>query len=481
VPDLSSIPLNIAGPLSGLLLVISLWLLLKNRRTVGTQPQCRKCDYLLIGLSSDRCPECGTPITPKSIVHGARQRRPGRIAAGCMGIALAVGTVWQPTRIFVQTTNFYQWKPTFMVMRDLRTGSGRPSPGVDTPLTRSIGNTGHGWVRERVDLARIAFEELLRRDKAGKLSATYRHEIEEMALASQTPNSQIPLWWDLSDYLSERMIAGDLSADQQARFYQRSATLTLNVRPTILLGDDVPIRMKHEIYLPCPKGEVEWLANTTCKSLKVNGDTLPSFLSWDALKLTPAEQSPDERLLPCSVPGHYQIDATVLYEIYVGPSGNAERGKLLHVEVRTASANFDVVAPTTENAIKFIDQPAMADKLRAGLSPIGFHYNIWHPGEVFGSIDFGTVPVNVAFDVFAKYGGKEYPIGHFAAAAGEYSFNTGGRCDSDPSNPLPKPPPTIDIVLRTNPAVARTTIDLFQIWNGEIDFPNIPINDDYEK
>lgn len=26
-------------------------------------PRCRKCDYLLTGLTSDRCPECGTPIT----------------------------------------------------------------------------------------------------------------------------------------------------------------------------------------------------------------------------------------------------------------------------------------------------------------------------------------------------------------------------------------------------------------------------------
>ena len=26
------------------------------------EPRCAKCDYLLRGLMSDRCPECGTPI-----------------------------------------------------------------------------------------------------------------------------------------------------------------------------------------------------------------------------------------------------------------------------------------------------------------------------------------------------------------------------------------------------------------------------------
>jgi hypothetical protein len=30
----------------------------------GDEPRCEKCDYLLIGLSEPRCPECGTPFDP---------------------------------------------------------------------------------------------------------------------------------------------------------------------------------------------------------------------------------------------------------------------------------------------------------------------------------------------------------------------------------------------------------------------------------
>jgi general secretion pathway protein G len=43
-------------------------------RRQGDQPHCRRCDYLLIGIQSERCPECGTPLSPDNILHGERRR-----------------------------------------------------------------------------------------------------------------------------------------------------------------------------------------------------------------------------------------------------------------------------------------------------------------------------------------------------------------------------------------------------------------------
>ena len=40
--------------------LIGIWIIRKGgRRRIGEQPHCRKCEYLLIGIESDRCPECG--------------------------------------------------------------------------------------------------------------------------------------------------------------------------------------------------------------------------------------------------------------------------------------------------------------------------------------------------------------------------------------------------------------------------------------
>ncbi len=59
------------------------WFGVRPRRR-GTTPHCRRCNYNLTGLDSDRCPECGTPLTPKTVVIGEGRRRPVRIVAGCV-------------------------------------------------------------------------------------------------------------------------------------------------------------------------------------------------------------------------------------------------------------------------------------------------------------------------------------------------------------------------------------------------------------
>src|SRR5687768_17277287 len=46
-------------------------------RRRGNTPHCRKCNYTLTGLSSERCPECGQPLDDNvAVVHGERPRRP---------------------------------------------------------------------------------------------------------------------------------------------------------------------------------------------------------------------------------------------------------------------------------------------------------------------------------------------------------------------------------------------------------------------
>src|SRR5262252_8350078 len=58
-------------------------------RRRGDEPHCIKCDYILIGIQSDRCPECGTLLSPRTIVYGERYRRPWRIVGGILMIVLS--------------------------------------------------------------------------------------------------------------------------------------------------------------------------------------------------------------------------------------------------------------------------------------------------------------------------------------------------------------------------------------------------------
>jgi general secretion pathway protein G len=59
-------------------------------RRKGDWPHCRQCEYLLIGIQSERCPECGTPLIPGNILRGERGRPSGLAMAGVVAMLLGV-------------------------------------------------------------------------------------------------------------------------------------------------------------------------------------------------------------------------------------------------------------------------------------------------------------------------------------------------------------------------------------------------------
>jgi hypothetical protein len=63
--------------------------------------------------------------------------------------------------------------------------------------------------------------------------------------------------------------------------------------------------------------------------------------------------------------------------------------------------------------------------------------------------------------------------GIFTGRVGE--SRTWVECDSEVGRHLPDPPATIDVILRTSPDAARRTTDLYQIWNGQLIFPAVPV------
>jgi general secretion pathway protein G len=57
----------------------------------GNLPHCGKCNYLLIGIESERCPECGTPLTASNVLLGEPIRRPGLVAIGVFLVLVGPG------------------------------------------------------------------------------------------------------------------------------------------------------------------------------------------------------------------------------------------------------------------------------------------------------------------------------------------------------------------------------------------------------
>src|SRR5450432_3342283 len=126
-----------------ILLLRGLWPL-----RVGDEPYCRVCGYLLIGWSGGRCPECGTELSDRNIVHGQRHRRAGLISAGIISLMLALTIIFSSIAGVIDHVNWELYKPSFLLIREL-----------EPVLTASAGR---------------AEQELESRDKTGELSAKYQ-------------------------------------------------------------------------------------------------------------------------------------------------------------------------------------------------------------------------------------------------------------------------------------------------------------------
>src|SRR5438105_239767 len=107
----------------GLPLLLAGTMLLKRGRwprRLGSEPHCHNCDYLLIGLASDRCPECGLLIIERQIVRGHRVRRP-RVAWSGVAMILAALVLIAPAVVdLYRGVDWYRLEPEFMLLHQAR-------------------------------------------------------------------------------------------------------------------------------------------------------------------------------------------------------------------------------------------------------------------------------------------------------------------------------------------------------------------------
>jgi hypothetical protein len=109
--------------------------------------------------------------------------------------------------------------------------------------------------------------------------------------------------------------------------------------------------------------------------------------------------------------------------------------------------------------------------VKAAVSPAGFAY-ARGSRQLNGSINFTNPPVDFAFDVFVRYGGKEYPMGQVSCRSGP-GMNCYGIVIVA-SDPAPK---QIDVILRPSRQAAAGTVGLYSYWNKEIVFKNVPVKE----
>jgi hypothetical protein len=422
------------GVLGGSLLYIG------RGRRVGDDPHCRKCDYLLRGLSSERCPECGSLLSPAAIVYGEPRRRWKTFLAGLLvlllvGILIIGGGVDQ-----LQNVDWYHYKPTYVVLRDLNSG--------------------------RLIDQQKAWTELMRRDADKSLWANTRDAMARFALARQANAAQPynSLDTDTINYLGRRCLAKDLPAGQLTRFFEQSIRTKLAIRKTVVLGDWVPYLTIHEGLGPTQGFWTE----LSSAGLKLDGRTIDGY-SGGSGSYSGFGSGSLGTSTKCPAPGKHELSVTVRIRIFNGSMSAPGLSTLEYQSDRTMTGNFEVVATRLANLIQPVFDRKLAAAMKAAVTPQAFRYSLkYHMFE--GTIQFNNPPMSLACDVIARYGGKEHQVGevtyHFPAGTGGYST----------SGSVPDPPPaTVDVVLRPSEQAAVDTVDIYSYWSQEIVFPNVPV------
>lgn len=431
----------------------------RRRRFDASDPRCLRCGYSLIGLTSPRCPECGSDIAE---LNALEQRKTGwwlTKTIGCIFVVWGMVLPIEPVVEWARSVRWYRYHSTASILVDLKNGFGVPPPrNYPQPFWR------HGWLGEEVDLSRVALEEL----KSRELSPAERLEMDRIALAEQVHPMTTAGQFFLSGYLGERMSAGLLTPEHRDKLIANSLKLNLKARPIVYQGDIVPIQIDYTSREP-----VGLMNRIKLKSLVLDGKEVAASTvgmrepvavwSGHGLKhLVIDDQSIFKHAINCDLLGHHTIRAAIAAELKI--CGNSA---VICSRDEVLDASFEI-RPSTAPKIKSI-----ADKTAIPLFKMDCIDYVPAYSAVSLRFTVAQHTTNLACDIFVRFDGHEYPVGKLVqSASAAVSQKWPPRADYT-GPPLPQ---NVDVVFRSNPELALTTVDQFEICGGEIVIQNVRVN-----
>ncbi|UCG16982.1 MAG: hypothetical protein JSV19_02895 [Phycisphaerales bacterium] len=436
-PGLSFAAIVICGlillPLGLVFLKVGLW-----PRRQGDAPHCRKCGYNLTGLESARCPECGTTLDKRTVVSGVRRRRPGLILAGIASLLpLLAGIV-----LAITDVNWYRLRPTTWVISDAQSSA--------------------------AGTARKAWRELTRREKDGSLSVSHRHRLIEASLREQGTAAPGPCLNEFVDFLGRNYAAGRLSERQTQTFLQQGMRLSLHVRARVRAGCEIPYTVRTEMRVPY---ELFW-QGMTGGDISIDGVPTGHQAGFDSRGSGTLLGSSGRRV-SCDAPGKHTMTIAVHVGLYEGNFSEREASDLRYETDTSVEAAFEVLGPDAEDIVSVVDDSALKEEVTACITPRDFRTRSWGRSDrinLEGMVDIASAPVGVAFEVFARFGRREFSLGSIACKADGSHHSSG--VNGTVTEPLGE---TFDLILRGSRDAAESSLDVFEFWEGEVIFEDVPV------
>jgi hypothetical protein len=303
------------------------------------------------------------------------------------------------------------------------------------------------------NVASRAWNELLRRRATAPLSEDIEKNLTDLALKEQAAPSFRLSMEPMLEFLAQRYLDKKMTDGQADQFFLNSVNPSLRTRAMVAAGDVIPVQVIYRGRGP----STGWSYRVSSKDVKVGSQTIPMGGSMGGSGLVAAGSSTS--YAPGQPPGEYALEANIKVEIFHAPLGSAVQP--VWSKDLTLKSTLKVVAQKADEMVNLIDQPELAQQIKKSLRIDKFEKQ--PDGSYEMSLDIDKPPMNVAFSVFVRSGGKEFRMGDFATDS-----RTNLGTSLHPYNIGQIAPGKVTIIFRSDPAVARKTIDLVEIWKGEI-------------
>ena len=464
---------TLAGGLAGLgLLAIGL-----RGTRIDRHPLCRRCCYDLFGMwpGAASCPECGNDLTrARSLRKGNRRRRPPLLIAGCglLIVAVSIGGAlgWGAATKF----DWNQAKPVWLLVHETKV--------TDTPTVSA------------------ALTELHSRYSANRLDHEAAMRLVQRGIDVQEDSSQLwlPGWGNL---VEAAWIDGLLTDDQKSNYARHCAPSQLEVRPTVRAGDPIPI----DLVVPPRLGDnflfylkVELVGATIdgqhARSTRRNSRTnRPIKGDYSASGITVGPLRFSEQAFKTLASGTHAIQTSWRLKVL---DHQAVQKRLIQIrkKIREGSVSMDELELTdpvlvewtieceaqfqvirqTEESVSFFEDESLYPAVQKAVRAVG----VQNLGSVLGGphldvyVAIEGAPVDLAFLVLVRSGGREWPITSIATSAGDdwCQVQSGAGAPGFPNSVT-----SVDVVLRSDLDVARRTATLKRVWKGEIVISNVAI------
>lgn len=417
-------------------LVVGLVLLivgLRGRR-VGEEPRCRKCKYELTGLTTDRCPECGTTITPETTVYGLRCRRaafwiPGALLLLMTASGAGVG-------VYVRVKNLtYRDYPVYVLT----------------------------WLAGRDDrqaLSELRFRLLQKKLAPGDLRGFFPTALDRFRRAD-THMERIR-WLGIVDGIH----APGILNDQECRaLYDAGARVRWRWRPRVRQGDTLRIWLDQSIWA---------FGYPAYDRLKVEARI--TFKNREPVVFEPREWAIGQRCMfgmgeyrdaaMTAEPGTQEFVLQVKRTFYRLAGGDFA---VAFERSERTEASVEVLPADAPDTLRLLDEPALAERFAKAVA-----VTIAMQDASGRTVDWGfavnvnavtPVPMDAVFVLKLISDETEQFLG-------TYEFRASKPLPQGASLHYPfdrlRPGVEYTPVLRPSAKYARLTPDIFRIWNGEL-------------